>query len=180
MTESTYFRDCYDFNVLTANRGANQKLLIASGLKVCVDIEEFESTQPTLMISLDQEYVAVSAKNSRLLLSLDALEAKHAVLPSHIFQIFGGEARLYPISYDVLVKSHLKDEFGMFVSSFIIDADPKLFELHPLSKNQRSFFWFIKDESLCGDTDEFFRDVWDFNRGVLSVISDATILNAHI
>jgi len=113
MNIETPYRHNYHHSVLTSDPVQNEKTLIAAGLDATEGPFSPEGERGRILVSLKDRYVAVTAKGASLLLTLGALEARSDVLPSHVFQIIGGETRLYPISYDTLVRSYFSDELGL-------------------------------------------------------------------
>lgn len=177
MNIETSYRENYHHTVLTCDQIQNEKTLIAAGLDATDDPFPPEDEQGRILVSLADRYVAVTAKAPSLLFALDALEAKNGVFPSHVFQIIGGETRLYPVIHDTLVRSFFMDQFGLFASSLTIETGSNELVLPPISREQYRLFWQIEDEILCGDIHSFFRDVWDFNLGLVSVEAKASIVS---
>lgn len=158
-----YFRWNYHRNELTSDVLNAIEVIEASGLTAYLAGDRYDHQTENMQIPLYDYYAAVTAKTSPLLFALDTLEAKNNAYPSHIFQTFGGETRLYPRSYDTLVQPYVMDELGKYSNAFIIQTGDDPLKLPTLSKGQICLFWHIKDRNQCNDGRTFFRDIWDYN-----------------
>lgn len=181
-----YLSDDYEYECLDCSNPDIEASLRKSGLDVVAheSVDDAEPDRFSICLTARDEFnfgqesqIAVTAYSSSAVQVLEFLERTYDANPTYVFEMKGGQTRVYHIWEDTLLKSCRGGTSGLIGDRFDIECEIMEIIIPPFLANDSVGFYALKDKSWSWVRPDFYFQIWKYANGLLSVDVGESIIS---